>query len=367
MRQRRWLELIKDYDLEVHYHPGKANVVADALSRKVHWNHLELEPVSDPLCEEMRRINLEVVQQGSLYALAAESNLYDRIVAAQRYDGDIQTIKQKLAEGDPKYTCFQKDHQDVIWYGKRLVVPVDPEIKKIILDEAHMSKFSIHRGSTKMYQDLKQNFWWSNMKVDITKYVAECDTCHRTKASHLKSAGVLQPLSIPMWKWDDISMDFIVGLPLTARKKDSIWLIVDRLTKTAHFIAVHTTYSVQQYVELYMDHIVRLHGIQFVACFWEQLHECLGTKLIRNSSYHPQTDGQTKRINQILEDMLRASILHFDKSWDKCLSLAEFSYNNSYQASLKMAPFDALYGRRCRTPLNWSKTGQKGTLWSGLS
>jgi hypothetical protein len=157
------------------------------------------------------------------------------------------------------------------------VVPVDPEIKKIILDEAHQSKFSIHPGSTKMYQDLKKNFWWSNKKVDIAKYVTECDTCHRMKASHLKLAGVLQPLSIPMWKWDDISMDFIAGLPLTARKKYSIWVIVDRLTKTAHFIAVHTTYSVQQYAELYMDHIVCLHGIpktiisdrgtQFVARF----------------------------------------------------------------------------------------------------
>jgi hypothetical protein len=257
----------------------------------------------------------------------------------------------------------------VIWFGKRLVVSVDPTIKKIILDEADMSKFSIHLGSTKMYQDLKQNFWWSNMKIDIAKYVAECDTCHQMKASHLKSAGVLQPLSIPMWKWDAISMDFIVGLPLTARNKDSIWVIVDRLSKTAHFIVVHTTYSVQQYAELYMDHIVHLHGIpktiisnrgtQFVARFWEQLHECLGTKLIRSSSYHPQTDGQTERINQILEDMLRASILHFDKSWDKCLSLAEFSYNNSYQASLKMAPFDALYGRRCRTLLNWSEAGER--------
>jgi hypothetical protein len=189
----------------------------------------------------MRRLNLEVVEQGNLYALAAESNLYDRIVTAQRNDEDIQIIKQKLAEGDPKYTCFQRNHKDVILFGKRLVVPVNPEIKKTIFDEAHMSKFSIHLGSTKMYQDLKRNFWWSNMKVDIDKYVAECDTCHRMKASHLKSTGVLQPLSIPIWKWDDISMDFIVGLPLTARKKDSIWVIVDRLTKTAHFIAVHTT------------------------------------------------------------------------------------------------------------------------------
>jgi hypothetical protein len=279
MRQRRWLELIKDYYLEVHYHPEKANVIADALSRKVHYNHLELEPVSDPLSEEMRRLNLEVVQQGNIYALSAESNLYDRIITAQRIDEDLQIIKQKLADGDPKYTCFQKDHQDVIWFGKRLVVPVDSKIKKIILDEAHMSKFSIHPGSTKMYHDLKQNFWWSNMKADIAKYVAECDTCHRMKASDLKSAGVLQPLSIPTWKWDEISMDFIVGLPLTVRKKDSIWVIMDRLTKTAHFIAVHTTYSVQQYAELYMDQIVRLHGIpkniisdrgtQFVARLWE--------------------------------------------------------------------------------------------------
>jgi hypothetical protein len=173
MRQRRWLELIKDYDLEVHYHPGKANIVADALSRKVHCNHLELEPVSDPLCEEMRKLNLKVVEQGNLYALAAESNLDDGIVTTQRNGEDIQIIKQKLAEGDPKYTCFQKDQKDVIWFGRRLVVPVDPEIRKTIFDEAHMSKFSIHPSSTKMYQDLKQNFWWSNMKVDIAKYVAE--------------------------------------------------------------------------------------------------------------------------------------------------------------------------------------------------
>jgi hypothetical protein len=149
----------------------------------------------------------------------------------------------------------------VLWFGKRLVIPNDPNLKKEIFDKAHLSKFSIHPGSTKMYQNLKENFWWSNMKVDIAKYVSECDTCHRMKASHLKSAGVLQPLSIPMWKWDNISTDFTVGLPLTARKKDSIRVIMGRLTKTAHFIAFDTTYSVQDYVEIYMEQIVHLHGI----------------------------------------------------------------------------------------------------------
>jgi transposase InsO family protein len=164
-------------------------------------------------------------------------------------------------------------------------------------------------------------------------------------------------------------MDFIVGLPLTPRKHDSIWVIVDRLTKTAHFIPVLTTYSVERYTEIYVDLIVHLHGVpktilsnrgtQVVARFWAQVRESLGTKLIHSSSYHPQTDGQTERVNQIVEDMLRACVIYFDKTWDKCLALAEFAYNNSYQASLKMAPFEALYGRKCRTPLNSSQAGER--------
>jgi hypothetical protein len=156
MSQRGWLELIKDYDLEVHHHPGKANVVADSLSRKVHCNHLEVEPYSDTLCEDMRKLHLEVVEQGNLNALAIVSNLYDRIFTAQRNHEGIQIIKQKLAEGDPKYTCFQKDSNDVVWFGKHLVVLVDPEIRKTIFDEAHISKLSIHLGSIKMYEDLSK-------------------------------------------------------------------------------------------------------------------------------------------------------------------------------------------------------------------
>ena len=158
-------------------------------------------------------------------------------------------------------------------------------------------------------------------------------------------------------------MDFIVGLPNTSQKHDSVWVIIDRLTKTAHFIPVHTTYSAKKYAEIYLDQIVHLYGVpktiisdrgaQFIARFWEQLQESLGTKLIRSSTYHPQTDGQTERINQILEDMLRA--FQYGKNWDKCLALAEFSYNNSYQSSLQMTLFEALYGRRCRTPLSWYK------------
>lgn len=250
-----------------------------------------------------------------------------------------------------------------------MVVPKNPELRNKILDEAHLSKFSMHPDSNKMYHDLRSLYWWTRMKRKIAKYISECDTCQRVKASHLKVAGILQPLPIPSWKWEDICMDFIAVLPNTSRHHDSIWVIVDRLTKTAHFLPVHTTHRTEKYAEICIDQIIRLHGIPrtivsdrgapFVARFWEQLQESLGTHVIRSSAYHPQTNGQTERVNQILEDMLRACVLHYGKDWDKCLSLAEFSYNNSYQSSLKMAPFEALYGRRCRTPLNWSQAGER--------
>jgi hypothetical protein len=170
----------------------------------------------------------------------------------------------------------------------------------------------------------------------------------------MKHGGLLQPLRILEWKWDDISMDFIVGLPMTARKFDSISVIVDRLSKSAHFIPVNTKYQVEKYAKIYIARVLCLHGVpkeiipdrgsQFVARFWEQLHASLRTHLIHSSAYHPQTDGQTERVNEILKDMLRACVMEYQGSWDKNLPWAEFLYNNSYQESLKMAPFEVLYG-----------------------
>jgi hypothetical protein len=233
-------------------------------------------------------------------------------------------------------------------------VPRKESLKNKILDEAHTSRYSIHPGSTKLYDDLRQQFWWTRMKRETTCYVSECDTCQKVKADYMKPEGLLQPFSIPDWKWDDISMDFIVGLLLTAHKYNLIWVIVDRLTKSAHFIPMNTNYNIQKYAEIYIAHVLCLHGVpktnasdrgsQFVARFWEQLHTSPGTHLIHSSAYHPQTDGQTERVNQILEDMLKACVMEYPGSWDKNLSWAKFSYNNSYQESLKMAPFEALYG-----------------------
>ena len=143
------------------------------------------------------KLNLEMVPQGSLNHIAVEPTLHDSIIIAQLHDEGIKIIKEKLSQGEAKYKCFRVDHKGVLWYEFRLVVPKNHQLRKQILDEAHLSKFSIHPGSTKMYQDLKQNFWWTRMKREIAKYVSECDVCQRVKASHLKVAGTLQPLPIP--------------------------------------------------------------------------------------------------------------------------------------------------------------------------
>jgi hypothetical protein len=233
----------------------------------------------------------------------------------------------------------------VIWFKDSLCVPNVQSIRELILREAHESAYSIQPGSEKMYQDLKKKFWWYGMKREIAEHVAICDSCQRIKAEHQRPAGLLQPLRIPQWKWDEIGMDFIVGLPRTRAGYDSIWVAVDM----SRIICLHGV----------PKKIVSDRGTQFTSHFWQQLHEALGTHLNFSSAYHPQTDGQTEKTNQILEDMLRACVLQDQSRWDKRLPYAEFSYNNSYKASLKMSPFQALYGRSCRTPMQWDQPGEK--------
>ena len=177
------------------------------------------------LCAEMEDMNLEMFAQGTVSNLELVPTLREQIIAAQRKDKGIAHIKQRLKDGED--LCFKQDQDGVIWFKNRLVVPKNLKLRKQILDEAHLSRFSIHPGGSKMYQDLKQRFWWTRMKREIAKYIAECDVCQRVKADHLKLAGPLQPLAIPSWKWEDILMDFIVGLPRTPKGNDSIWVIVD--------------------------------------------------------------------------------------------------------------------------------------------
>ncbi|KAK2397880.1 hypothetical protein QL285_059409 [Trifolium repens] len=263
---------------------------------------------------------------------------------------------------------FKVGSDNILRCQGRVCVPDVMDLRNTILGEAHKSKLSMHPGATKMYQDLRLDFWWSGMKKDVAEYVASCLTCQKAKIEHQRPAGMLQSLDIPEWKWVSISMDFITGLPKTRRKHDSIWVIVDRLTKSAHFLPVRTTDTAAKLTDVYIAEIVRLHGIpssivsdrdpKFTSHFWRTLHEALGTKLRLSSAYHPQTDGQTERTNQSLEDLLRACVLDDRGSWDDVLPLIEFTYNNSYHSTIGMAPYEALYGRRCQTPLCWYQDGE---------
>eukprot|EP00253_Pinus_taeda_P022056 PITA_22056 len=202
------------------------------------------------------------------------------------------------------------------------------------------------------------------MKKDVASYLARCLECQQIKAEHQHPACLLQPLPIPEWKWETISMDFVIGLPKSKKNNDSIMVVVDKLSKSAHFIPVQSTYRAVEVTHVFMQNIFKLHGlpktiildrdVKFTSVFWKTLFEELGTQLNFSTAYHPQTNGQNERVNQVVEDMLRAYVMQQPTEWEDYLQLVEFSYNNGYQISLLMIPFEVLYGRKCRTPSSWS-------------
>ncbi|GAU37353.1 hypothetical protein TSUD_395350 [Trifolium subterraneum] len=338
MRQRRWMEYLKDFDFELNYHPGKANVVADALSRKALYAS-EILMHQCGLYEKFRDMNLSVTYRKGgvkLNRIELTCDLRSTIGSAQEKDMDLQ---RRI--GKPEFTVAD---DGVIQFGSRVCLPNDAELKRLILEEAHKSGFSIHPGSTKMYHDLKKDYWWPDMKTEIVEFVSRCIVCQQVKIEHQKPAGPLQSLEIPEWKWEHITMDFVSGLPRNQKGEDSIWVIVDRLTKSAHFIAVKSTYKASRYAEIFLEEIVKLHGVPlsivsdrdptFTSHFWRAFQKAMGTRL-------RMKDGG---------------------NWSKHLHLVEFAYNNSYHASIGMAPYEALYGRKCRTPLCWTEVGDKGVL-----
>ncbi|WVZ89636.1 hypothetical protein U9M48_036015 [Paspalum notatum var. saurae] len=343
MRQRRWLELIKDYDLEIHYHPGKANVVVDALSRKSYVNMAGAFQMPLELCAEFESLNLGFVHHTTVATFEAEPTLEQEIRKYQKMDEKIQEIREQIKVG--KAPHFREDEQGTIWYKNRICVPDVDSIKKLILSEAHDTAYSIHPGSTKMYHDLKGRFWWYGMKRAVAKYVAVCDTCQRVKVEHQRPADSRVEMR-------ENKYGFHCGVT-----QDSERLQLD-LGSRGSVDQGCSFHSCEHYL-FWCKRIISDRGSQFTSRFWEQLHDSLDSKLRFSTAYHPQTDGQTERTNQILEDMLRACAIQYGTSWDKSLPYAEFSYNNSYQASLKKSPFEALYGRRCRTPLFWNQTGEK--------
>ena len=230
--------------------------------------------------------HLSLTDDGTVVTeLIARPSLLNRGLEAQKKDEKIAGIVSHIGNG--KEIEFIVNEDGVLYYKYRVCVPDDNDLRKAILEGAHSGAFAIHPGSTKMYQDLKISFWWSGMKRDVSEFVTKCLVCQRVKAEHQVPSRLLQPIRIPEWKWDRITMDFVVGLPLTGRKHDSVWVVMDRLTKSAHFLLVRTDYSLDKLAELYIKEIVRLHGIpisiisnrdlRFTSRFWGKLQEALGT------------------------------------------------------------------------------------------
>ncbi|KAI3802321.1 hypothetical protein L1987_30451 [Smallanthus sonchifolius] len=209
---------------------------------------------------------------------------------------------------------------------------------------------------------------WVPDRDDLRMFLMNESHKTRYSAEHHKPSGLLEQPEIPVWKWENLAMDFITKLPRTSSGHDSIWVIIDRLTKSAHFLPIREDYRVEKLARIYINEIVSRHGIplniisdrdsRFTSRFWQSLQSALGTRLDLSTAYHPQTDGQTERTIQTLEDMLRACVIDFGGNWDSHLPLIEFSYNNSYHTSINMAPFEALYGRKCRSPICWNEIGE---------
>nr|GEZ95049.1 putative reverse transcriptase domain-containing protein [Tanacetum cinerariifolium] len=223
-------------------------------------------------------------------------------------------------------------------------LPCYGDLQTVIMHESHKSKYSIHPDSDKMYQDIKKLYWWPNMKADIATYVSKCLTCAKVKAEHQKPLGLLVQPKIPKWKWDNITMGFVTKLPKSSQGYDTNWVIVDRLTKSAIFTPIRETDPMDKLARIYLK------------------KNALGTRLDMSTAYHPEIDGQSERTIQTLEDMLRACAIDFEKGWVNHLSLVEFSYNNSYHATIKAAPFEALYGRKCRSSVCWTEVGEAQIL-----
>ncbi|RVX04475.1 Transposon Ty3-G Gag-Pol polyprotein [Vitis vinifera] len=307
--------ILKDYDCIIQYHPGKVNVVADALSRKSVGSLAAIRGCQRQLLEELRslQVHFRVMGLGALVAnFRVQPDLVGRIKTLQKNDSQLVQVMEEVKRGN---------------------------LRRKLLEEAHCSKFAIHPGGTKMYKDLRQNYWWSGMKHDIAQFVAQCLVCQQVKAEHQRPAGSLQPLAIPEWKWEHITMDFVIGLPRTLGGNNAIWVIVDRSTKSAHFLPMKVNFSLDRLASLYVKEIVRMHGVpvsivsnkdpRFTSRFWHSLQKALGTKL---------------------------------SNWDDHLPLVEFAYNNSFQASIGLAPFEALYGRKCRSPICWNDVGERKLL-----
>jgi hypothetical protein len=339
-RKNMWLEFLNEYDFDIKHIKGKENKVVDALSRRVH---------------EMYATTI------SMYT----SYLKDRILEIAKSYLQYMEINTKLQQYilQQKIDNFELKEDEIILYIGKIYVPNSQELKSLILKYMNNVPYARHPSYHNTIKFVKSQHYWPGMKIEVVDFIAKCLEFQKVKAKQRHPVGLRQPLPIPMWKWEVVTMDFITKLPKTTKQHDSIMVVVDKLTKGAHFIPVKLTHKETNIVDIYMREIARLHGIpkkivsnkdsKFTSKFWKGLFNGFATNLKFSTTYHLESDGKTKRVNQVIEDMLRMYVMDKPSKWEDYFHLAEFAYNNGYQASLKMIPFEALYGRKCNTPVSW--------------
>ena len=328
-RHARWMEFIETFPYVIRYKQGKENVVADALSRR----YALLTSLSTKL------LGFEQVKE--MYINDADFS-------------DLYKACEKTSFGK-----FYK-HDGYLFRENKLCVP-NCSIRELLVREAHGGGLMGHFGVAKTLEVLHEHFFWPKMKRDVFRIGSRCITCHKAK-SRVMPHGLYTPLPVPNEPWVDVSMDFVLGLPRTKRGRDSIFVVVDRFSKMAHFIACRKTDDATNIADLFFREIVRLHGmprsivsdrdVKFLSHFWKVLWAKLGTKLLFSTTCHPQTDGQTEVVNRTLTQLLRTIIQKNLKTWEECLPFIEFAYNRSVHSTTSYSPFEIVYGFNPLTPLD---------------
>lgn len=330
--QHKLLLKLLEFDYVIEYKKGKENVTTHALSRRDSHSLEEEEK-----CQAIVTIIPEWVEDVKNSYVGDPQ--YEKIVV----DNQIQ------AGVDINYTL----ESGLVKYKRRIYVGIGNDSRKRIMDSFHSSSLGGHSGLRATCHRLKKLFYWPKLKKDVELLISECPVCQITKSEHVHIPGLLNPLVVPDMAWTHISMNFIKGLP-KSKGKEVILVVVDRFTKYAHFLSLSHPYSVQQVVQIFMDNIFKLHGMTiaivtdrdriFTSHLFQEIFSLMRVSLRLSSAYHPQTDGQTERVNQCLESYLRSMTFQEPREWMNWLTLAEWWYNTSYHTSLKLTPFQALYG-----------------------
>ena len=330
--QQKWVAKLMGYDYELHYRKGVDNVIADALSRQPSVSTAILAPVS--------------VIRSALLAEIQQSCVQDHLL-----QGIIQQLQAPA--NDPRHVHYTYQHQQLRRKGN-LVVGNDPDLRLKLIRLWHDTPIGGHSGVQVTYKKLKELVYWKNMQRDVEQYVASCDVCQRHKGENVAYPGLLQSLSIPERVWSDISMDFVEGLP-QSHGKDAVLVVVDRLSKYAHFIALKHPYTALSVAQVFLDNIYRLHGLPqtivsdrdatFISHLWKELFHLLKVQLCLSTAYHPQSDGQTGVVNRCLENYLRCMCSDHPKQWCFWLPLARFWYNTNFHSAVRSTPYEVVYGQ----------------------